>query len=103
MSESKLQGVAAGGAGLITHVAIRFRDKVWSLPAPNRHNDVIRLIVAETGVSYVDARDDDQGFLVDGVDFCRRKPALRIAQQCGQLKPDTLGPRLGKLYSEDVW
>ncbi len=87
---------------MITHVAIRFQGKVYSLPPPNRHNDVIRLIVDQTGVKYVDARDDDQGFLIDGGDFCRRAPALRIAKECGQLKPGT-GPKLGKLYSEDVW
>ncbi len=87
---------------MITHVAIRFQGKVYSLPPPNRHHDVIRLIVKETGVKYVDAREDDQGFLANGVGYCRRKPALRIAQQCGQIKPGCLGLRLGKLYSEDV-
>lgn len=88
---------------MITHVAIRFQNKIWSLPPPNRHHDIIRLIVKETGVKYVDARDDDQGFLIDGVDYYRRKPALRHAKQCGQLKPGCLGEKLGKLYSEDVW
>lgn len=88
---------------MITHVAIRFQGKVYSLPPPNRHHDVIRLIVNETGVKYVDARDDDQGFLDEVGNFCRRKPALRIATECGQLKPGALGPKLGELYSEDVW
>ncbi len=88
---------------MITHVAIRFQGKVYSLPAPNRHHDVIRLIVDQTGVKTVDACDDDQGFLIDGKRYCRRKPALRHAQECGQLKPGTLGPKLGKLCSEDVW
>lgn len=87
---------------MITHVAIRFQGKVWSLPPPNRHHDVIRFIAAETGVSYVDARDDDQGFLADGVGWCRRAPAFRIASNCGQLKPGRTGTN-GKLYSEDVW
>ncbi len=88
---------------MITHVAIRFQGKVYSLPAPNRHHDVIRLIIDQTGVSTVDAREDDQGFLIDGERYCRRKPALRIAEQCGQLKPGGMGPKLGWLYSEDVW
>lgn len=88
---------------MITHVAIRFQGKIYSLPAPNRHHDVIRLIAAETGVKSVDAREDDQGFLIDGKTWCRRKAALRVATECGQLKPDALGPKLGKLYSEDVW
>jgi len=88
---------------MITHVAIRFNGKIYSLPAPNRHHDVIRLIVQETGAKTVDAREDDQGFLIDGDRYCRRKPALRIATECGQLKPNCLGPKLGKLFSEDVW
>lgn len=89
---------------MITHVAIRFAGKVWSLPAPARHHDVIRLIVAETGIKHVDAREDDQGFLVDGgEEFWRRKPALRHAIECNQLKHNAMGPKLGKLFSEDVW
>lgn len=87
---------------MITHVAIRFQGKVYSLPPPNRHHDVIKLIIQKTGVKYVDARDDDQGFLIDGETFCRRKPALRIARECEQLKPGRDG-MYGKLYSEDVW
>lgn len=88
---------------MITHVAIRFQGKIYSLPAPNRHHDVIRMIVEQTGAKTVDAREDDQGFLADGVGYCRRKPALRIARECGQLKPGGMGEKLGKLFSEDVW
>lgn len=88
---------------MITHVAIRFQGETYSLPAPNRHNDVIRMIVAQTGAKTVDAREDDQGFLIDGEQYARRKPALRHALQTGQCKPESLGAKLGKLYSEDVW
>ena len=88
---------------MITHVAIRYQGKVYSLPPPNRHHDMIRLIVAETGIKYVDARDDDQGFLIDGETYCRRRAALRIACAVGQLKPGCMGAKLGRLYSEDVW
>lgn len=88
---------------MITHVAIRFQGKIYSLPAPNRHHDVIRLIIEQTGAKTVDAREDDQGFLANGVGYCRRKPALRIALQAGQCEPGCLGARLGRLYSEDVW
>lgn len=87
----------------ITHVAIRFQGKTHSLPAPNRHHDVIRMIVETTGVSHVDAREDDQGFLLDGELYCRRKPALRVALANGQCSPDALGAKLGKLFSEDLW
>ena len=88
---------------MITHVAIRFQGKVYSLPPPNRHHDVIRLIVEQTGVKYVDAHGDDQGFLASDGLYWRREDALRIARECGQLKPGGLGEKLGELYSEDVW
>ena len=88
---------------MITHVAIRFNGEIYSLPAPSRHHDVIRMIVEKTGAKTVDAPEDDQGFLIDGERYCRRKPALRIALECGQCKPDALGVKLGKLFSEDVW
>ncbi len=88
----------------ITHVAIRFRDVIYSLPKPNRHNDVIRHIIDTVpGVTYVTAHGDDQGFLAsDGV-YYRRKLAFRIAKEAGQLKPGCTGLLLGTLYSEDVW
>ncbi len=90
---------------MITHVAIRFRDKVYSLPPPNRHNDVIRMICETTDVTHVNVRGDDQGFLIDGELYCRRKPALRHAVECNQIRTDrpSTGLALGKLYSEDVW
>jgi hypothetical protein len=94
---------ARTGNMAITHVAIRFCGQIYSLPAPNRHHDVIRMIVAQTGVGSVDAREDDQGFLLDGERYCRRKPALRIALANGQCLPSALGVRLGKLFSEDLW
>jgi hypothetical protein len=87
---------------MITHVAIRYRETVWSMPAPNRHHDVIRFICDNTGLKTVCAPEDDQGFLIDGETFCRRKPALLHARECGQLKPGRDGVN-GKMYSEDVW
>jgi len=86
----------------ITHVAIRFRGKVYSLPSPNRHHHVISMIVAETGAHTVDARDDDQGFLDETGTFLRRGQALVSAQLHGQIKPGAV-IRGAKLYSEDVW
>lgn len=88
---------------VITHVAIRFRGETYSLPPPYRHHDVIRLIVVTLEIAHVDVREDDQGFLIDGEQYVRRKPALRHARECGQLKLDGIGEKIGKLFSEDVW
>lgn len=84
----------------LTHVAIRFRGVVYSLPAPNRHHDVIRHIVQQTGVDHVDG--DEQGFLDEKGTFLNRRQALMSASLLGQLKPGTV-VRGGRLFSEDVW
>lgn len=86
----------------LTHVAIRFRGAVYSLPAPNRHHHVIAKIVAETGVDNVDVHDDDQGFLDERGTYLNRQQALVIAELLGQIKPGTV-IRARQLFSEDVW
>ncbi len=90
---------------MITHVAIRFEGIVYSLPAPNRHHDVIRKIVEETGVKFVYRNpdtDDDQGFLDDTGRFLNRKQALIHALMNDQVKhPSKV--RLNMLFSEDLW
>jgi hypothetical protein len=94
---------ARTGNQTITHVAIRFGGLIYSLPAPNRHHDVIRHIVTTTGAASVDSLGDDQGFLDSAGRYLRRRQALGVAQRAGQLKPGTMGPKLGELYSEDLW
>jgi hypothetical protein len=86
----------------LTHVAIRFRGEVYSLPAPNRHHHVIWKIVRETGADFVDAPTEDQGFLDESGTFLNRRQALVSARMFGQIKKGTV-IRLGMLFSEDVW
>ena len=85
----------------MTHVAVRFEGKTWSLPAPNRHHDVIRHIAQETGASYVDSRDEDQGFLDESGRYLTRRQALASARLNGQVLEGRGLHR--ELYSEDVW
>lgn len=82
----------------ITHVAIKYANKVFSLPAPNRHHDVIRMIGGISG-------PDVQGFLDANGVFLNRKQAFEVATQTGQIKrPDTPGTYQGpQLFSEDLW
>jgi hypothetical protein len=82
----------------ITHVAIKYANKVFSLPAPNRHHDVIRMIGGISG-------PDVQGFLDANGVFLNRKQAFEVATQTGQIKrPDTSGTYQGpQLFSEDLW
>ena len=86
----------------ITHVAIRFQGVVYSLPAPNRHHHIISDIVKKTGVSYVDSRGEDQGFLDESGQYLNRKQALVSALLFNQIK-DPSRVRCNMLTSEDVW
>ena len=99
---------------MITHVAIKDADgKIWSLPKPNRHGDIIKLIQKKE-----DARrllsNTVHGFLNDAGAFLTRKEAWFEASKCNQILPpyNPFDPsqRAGKpsdepapLFSEDVW
>jgi len=90
-------------AAKITHVAIVYKGVTYSLPAPNRHYNVISLIVEKTGERMVG--ENEQGFLDEEGVFLRRAPALIRARKTGQLLKDReLNNNVGmKLYSEDLW
>jgi hypothetical protein len=82
----------------ITHVAIKYANKVFSLPRPNRHHDVIRMIGGIYG-------EDIQGFLDANGVFLTRKQAFYIAKASGQLNrnPDPKHYQGDELFSEDLW
>lgn len=86
----------------ITHVAVRFRDQIWSLPAPYRHHDVFSVIRhLNPGVDCFDGDADDQGFLDASGRYLRLRPALMSAQMNDQIKN---GHTIGSiLTSEDLW
>ena len=92
--------------------AIQFEGKVWTVPRPGRHHDVIRHIIDSTpGLQTVGGR---QGFIAgqggDQGRFVDRREARKIAEAAGQLiagRRDNDGvPYVAQddqLYSEDVW
>ena len=86
----------------ITHVAIRFNGKVYSLPKPNRHHDVIRHIVETEGVSHVDSHGEDQGFLDSSGRYLNRKQALVSAQVNDQMRAGRPVWH-NELNSENLW
>lgn len=91
------------GRPRITHVAIRFEGRVWSLPRPYRHHHIIRVICyLDSSVDSVDARDEDQGFLDATGRYLNRKQALVSALVNKQVKNEG-DIRNNELYSEDVW
>lgn len=85
---------------MITHVAIRYRGKIYSLPSPNRHHHVIWKIVEETGEDHIGS--NEQGFLDELGYFLDREMALRHALANNQVK-DESKIRCAQLFSEDLW
>lgn len=99
MRESSVRKKETMSLPKITHVAIIFEGKVYSLPAPNRHHHVIRHIVEVTGSKCVDG---DEGFLDETGLFLEREPAKIRAEKTGQLKQQ-IDPHESLLFSEDLW
>lgn len=84
---------------MITHVAIIYDGKLYSLPKPNRHHHIIHQIHLETGDMDIFG---EQGFLDDQGKFLDRASALIHARECGQLLPER--PLWDDwLYSENIW
>lgn len=85
---------------MIVAAAILFEGKVYvGIHGKDRHHDVIRNIVRETGTKYVP--NHGNGFIDDKGTFMHREEAGQHALACGQLK--SLRYNGKKLYSEDLW
>jgi len=83
---------------MITGVAIKKDGAVYSLPKPNRHRDVIRMMVHEYEVS---PHSGEEGFIDNFGDFYLRKPAKLIAILNNQLIARACNDE--ELFSEDLW
>lgn len=83
----------------IVAVAIEFRGKIYSLPAPNRHHHLIKLIYESCKLEG-SVNGETQGFLTDEGAFVEREEAARIAIKAGQIEKLIHGP---DLFSEDLW
>ena len=85
----------------ITHVAISYAGRIWSLPAPNRHHDVIRFIAKETGSGLYGPHSE--GFLTENGTYLDRITARHLAEGNGQFKREAGGTQSAELFSEDLW
>lgn len=95
-------GEADTGRPPLTHVAIRFEGKVWSLPRPYRHHHIIRVIRSlDSTIESVDTYGDDQGFLDATGRYLSRKQARVSAEVNGQINNGKIIG--GELTSEDMW
>jgi hypothetical protein len=85
----------------ITHVAIWYDGKCYSLPKPNRHHHVIRMIAKENGIGI--QGPDLQGFLDNNGKFLNRKKAFILATANNLILDKTGNVNSKELYSEDIW
>lgn len=83
----------------VVAAAICSNGKVYSLPPPARHHNVLRYM-AKLGAMPKNCCGT-QGFLLNDGRFCTRPSAKKIAKKAGQLLPRAMN--LKDLYSEDVW
>lgn len=82
----------------IVGVAVRYNGTVFSLPSPNRHHHVLRMIGGIYG-------PHEEGFVLDDGTYVGRIGAMQLAKDNGQLNRRKgvnyyQGP---ELYSEDLW
>lgn len=82
----------------IVGVAVKYNGQIYSLPEPNRHHNVLRMIGPIYG-------EHEEGFILDDGVFIGRRLAMRLARDNGQLKrrEGTQFYQGPALYSEDLW
>lgn len=83
----------------LVRAALLYKGKIWSVPAPGRHHNVIQLMA---GAGLGPEAQRDQGFLTDIGRFVDRREGLCIAEAANQIIRRT-GNADDKLYSEDLW
>ncbi len=83
----------------ITGVAIKYNDLVICLPKPNRHHNVIRLMV-EMGFTPSRVPQANQGFYTLAGEFLDREVAMVRAKE---LELELRGRVTNELFSENLW
>ena len=87
-----------GESETIDRAAIRYRNVIYDVPRPGRHDKVIAKI---RGHGFPPPILGKQGFITNTGRFVDRHEAMPIAKAAGQIKEKT-GPD-DMLFSEDMW
>lgn len=82
----------------IIGAAIALNDKVYWLPRPYRHHNVLHAIHHHFG----EVGEHKQGFMTSTIRYLDRSAALMLAKNNGQLLPDE-PVHAGQLFSENLW
>lgn len=84
---------------MIIAAAIKIGDRVYALPAPKRHHDIIHML-ADTG--HKTPIVGVQGFIDDELGFMERVQAAHRALDIKQPMRDPV-ERGAQLFSENLW
>lgn len=96
---------------MINQAAIKWQDRVYTVPRPGRHDTVFAFMARENPDHSGPFIGDEQGFITDRGAFVNRETAAAIALRSDQIiNPHTrkiLDPQElnwpPNLYSEDLW
>lgn len=90
-----------GDEDCITQAAILVGRRIWTLPPPTRHHDLLTLYRNSTRNEFYICH---QGFMTKRGRFVTRKIAALIARDAGQIGyGDKLTDPQDELFSEDLW
>lgn len=84
---------------MIVAAAVKKGNKVYALPAPARHADVLNYM-ENAMPNVVEPIDGQQGFIDSDKGFVGRKKAANIALREGHITKLMSPP---ELFSEDLW
>lgn len=85
----------------IVAVASKAYGKLYQLPKPNRHHNLLDLMYAENNGAFQVAADEE-GFITSTGRYVNREEGYLIAQQANQIIAERHRPG-DELYSESVW
>ena len=91
-------------AGKITGVAVlTTNNEIVSLPAPNRHSNVLWTVIGEYESKKMAMVKGTQGFVDEDGEFLDRKESVIRAMEFSQIsRPKKTSPE-NLLFSEDLW
>ncbi len=84
---------------MLTHVAIKINNDIFSLPKPNRHHHIIKVLIES--LKFEPPIKGEHGFLIDGLTFINNRDAVKYvleeSKQCEKLISSIV------VTSEDLW
>ena len=88
---------------MIVGVAVKTDRKLWTLPRPYRHHNVLRMIFASHEARNYET--EQEGFVDSDGNFLTRIEAMQVAINNGQLnrRPGSNKYQGPELFSEDQW